>query len=205
MSVSLPKDQQDAATGAPPTAPAAPVAEEEPAQIVQETPKPIQEPVVAEPVPEAQKPTEEPQVTEEPQTAEPASEPAPPVRAPPTSWANLFAKTPVAAVMTLNGENDAAGEADTVAAAEGSTGVIPSTLKANATSVAEAIQSYKVGGAEHKNAFLEPRGLINTGNMCYMNSVRQILPICHSSPSNMSIGAPSTHVLLSFLRFSSSG
>lgn len=28
-----------------------------------------------------------------------------------------------------------------------------------------------------KIAFLEPRGLVNTGNMCYMNSVRLYLPV----------------------------
>ena len=41
------------------------------------------------------------------------------------------------------------------------------------TSLAEALSSYKVEEAndDAKVSFVEPRGLVNTGNMCYMNSV----------------------------------
>lgn len=41
------------------------------------------------------------------------------------------------------------------------------------TSLAEALSSYNVDDVKHdaKISFLEPRGLVNTGNMCYMNSV----------------------------------
>lgn len=45
-----------------------------------------------------------------------------------------------------------------------------SFAKSNASSLAEALRAYQVSNV-HKIAFLEPRGLINTGNMCYMNSV----------------------------------
>ncbi len=40
-------------------------------------------------------------------------------------------------------------------------------------SLFQALSSYKVDGVKQdtKLAFLEPRGLVNTGNMCYMNSV----------------------------------
>lgn len=40
------------------------------------------------------------------------------------------------------------------------------------TSLAEALSSYNVDDVKDaKISFLEPRGLVNTGNMCYMNSV----------------------------------
>ncbi|KAJ3480367.1 hypothetical protein NLG97_g8085 [Lecanicillium saksenae] len=160
--VSLPKDQQDAATGVPPAEDAQPTAP----NTVEQTESP-----------ESTQETQAPNASSWQQPATEDAQPAPVVRAPPTSWANLFAKTPVAAVMTINGDNDAAEDANG-AAPEGVTGVVSSTLKANANSVAEAIRSYKVGGAEQKTVFLEPRGLINTGNMCYMNSVLQVLMFC---------------------------
>ena len=42
-----------------------------------------------------------------------------------------------------------------------------------AGSLSEALSSYSVVEAKENSriAFLEPRGLVNTGNMCYMNSV----------------------------------
>lgn len=48
--------------------------------------------------------------------------------------------------------------------------------KSNVNSLAEAIQSYVVEN-NGKLDFLEPRGLTNTGNMCYMNSVSPCLEI----------------------------
>ena len=38
-------------------------------------------------------------------------------------------------------------------------------------SLADVLASYSVG-ADKKVSFIEPRGLVNTGNLCYMNSVR---------------------------------
>ena len=48
-----------------------------------------------------------------------------------------------------------------------------------AGSLADALNSYSVkdNSENAKIAFLEPRGLVNTGNMCYMNSVS---PTCSS-------------------------
>lgn len=44
---------------------------------------------------------------------------------------------------------------------------------AKSGSLADALSSYSVTESNEvaKIAFLEPRGLVNTGNMCYMNSV----------------------------------
>ncbi|KAF7547276.1 hypothetical protein G7Z17_g7848 [Cylindrodendrum hubeiense] len=101
-----------------------------------------------------------------------------PAKAPPSSWANLFAKSAAAAAAGRaagpNGSSGAEGtngnDADGVVG--GPNGSAASFSKANASSVAEAIHAYHVGGND-KISFLEPRGLINTGNMCYMNSVSQ--------------------------------
>lgn len=99
--------------------------------------------------------------------AEPAVQTAP-AWSKPKLWANLFTtSTPttpsasatvenVSSVATVNGASSASGSA----AGNGS-----------------AIAAYRVSGAQ-KIAFLEPRGLINTGNMCYMNSVLQVLIFC---------------------------
>lgn len=95
--------------------------------------------------------------------------PSPVVKAAPTSWANLFAKPSARAQTGLNGS--AGGDAvngDTTDAANNFAGSAFS--KSNASSLAQAIQSYQVENND-KIDFLEPRGLINTGNMCYMNSV----------------------------------
>lgn len=91
----------------------------------------------------------------------------PVARAPPTSWANLFAKK--AAATSVVDSNGTSSENTTV----NGNGAQPTSQlfpKSNATNVAEAIRAYQVGSSD-KISFIEPRGLINTGNMCYMNSV----------------------------------
>ncbi len=90
--------------------------------------------------------------------------------APPKLWTGLFAKASAAAKAPA-----AAGAqptADGASAANASGAVLPTTglTKVSTSSIAEAIQAYQVSSAE-KLVFLEPRGLVNTGNMCYMNSV----------------------------------
>ncbi|KAH6604605.1 ubiquitin thiolesterase [Trichoderma cornu-damae] len=109
--------------------------------------------------------------------------PSPVVRAPPTSWANLFAKPSARASINGLGLNGpaAGGDAANGHSADAATGLgaFPGSAfsKSNASSLAEAIRSYRVEG-NGKTDFLEPRGLINTGNMCYMNSVLQVLMFC---------------------------
>lgn len=97
-----------------------------------------------------------------------------PVKTAPKLWTGLFAKTGPAAGPTASTNTTGSavagsvngGAADAVSGAPAGAGF----AKANASSLAEALRAYRVGGSQ-KLAFLEPRGLINTGNMCYMNSV----------------------------------
>jgi ubiquitin carboxyl-terminal hydrolase 10 len=98
-----------------------------------------------------------------------------PVKTAPKSWANLFTSAaPIAKPTATQNGADSNGATATQggAVADGSTasGDLAIFAKSNANSVAEALHAYRVGGGE-KVAFVEPRGLINTGNMCYMNSV----------------------------------
>ncbi|RYP17378.1 hypothetical protein DL765_004578 [Monosporascus sp. GIB2] len=104
-----------------------------------------------------------------------------PAKARPKLWAGLFANpTPTGApAATGTGTGSAAAGSVNGDPLGGASGAVAGAgfAKANASSLAEAIRGYRVGGG-HKIAFLEPRGLINTGNMCYMNSVLQVLIFC---------------------------
>ena len=84
-------------------------------------------------------------------------------KAAPKSWADLV-RTKAA---------NAASEASKSNTLSNTNGVISS----KAASLAEALSTYNVKDSKEatKLAFLEPRGLVNTGNMCYMNSVRASL------------------------------
>ncbi|KAI8633759.1 cysteine proteinase [Xylariaceae sp. FL1651] len=114
--------------------------------------------------------------------AEPASVTQPNKHVP-KLWSGLFhhaapAITPLAgANNTGSGTNTAnVPPSDTSGVGNGISG--PGHFaKSNASSLAEALRAYQVSSG-HKIAFLEPRGLINTGNMCYMNSVLQVLIFC---------------------------
>lgn len=104
-----------------------------------------------------------------PEAAQPAPAPARP-----KLWAGLFSK-PAAAAPTTSSTATTAEPQTNGNAADASTSVptAGSFAKANASSLAEALHAYRAT-APDKLAFLEPRGLVNTGNMCYMNSVRPL-------------------------------
>jgi len=81
---------------------------------------------------------------------------APPVRAAPKSWADLVrAKT---TARPAPGSGAAADSSIVMQKSESLADVL--------NSLGEDVTQYS-----DKIAFLEPRGLVNTGNMCYMNSV----------------------------------
>ena len=83
-----------------------------------------------------------------------------PAKVAPKSWADL--------VRTM------APPKSTIASHENANTSQTNGLPSNKTgSLSEALSSYSVDAANEngKIAFLEPRGLVNTGNMCYMNSV----------------------------------
>jgi ubiquitin carboxyl-terminal hydrolase 10 len=77
----------------------------------------------------------------------------------PKSWANLFKGTAQGAARVDTG---LAGASTTAAAG---------FVKANNESLSDALVSFSANAHGGKISFLEPRGLVNTGNMCYMNSV----------------------------------
>ena len=89
-------------------------------------------------------------------TSEPAAQQSAP-RGPPKSWAELLRNKNAA----LNG---------TTNTPSGQVPFIDGVLVPKIATVADVLSAYNVESDE-KLIFLEPRGLVNTGNMCYMNSV----------------------------------
>lgn len=97
----------------------------------------------------------EPAVAAESAQSEPNTEAAPAIPPAPKSWADLVRK------------QSAAATANAAAVLP----VINGLAAPRNETVGEVLSDFNVAEAPSKVAFLRPRGLVNTGNMCYMNSV----------------------------------
>lgn len=112
--------------------------------------------------------------TESPAKTESPDAPVNPAPAPqkPKSWASLLS-TPASRLAAAAASSDAQSSASTGGSAaavadarNGSAGALPRA----AGSLGEALRAYRVGTTKTITQ-IEPRGLTNGGNMCYMNSV----------------------------------
>ena len=99
-----------------------------------------------------------------PEAANVEEAPKPTAPAAPKSWAELLKGKNATAAPQAQSQAQPPVTSNGVANTNG-----PAPPKSN--SLADVLASYSVE-AEKKVAFIEPRGLVNTGNLCYMNSVR---------------------------------
>ena len=95
----------------------------------------------------------------------------PPAKAAPKSWADLV-KTMAQPIATAVNK-----------VADNHNSQINGFANPKTGSLADALSLFSTGGnnEDSKLSFLEPRGLVNTGNMCYMNSVSGCQTVCYSA------------------------
>ncbi|KAK5096948.1 hypothetical protein LTR24_002389 [Lithohypha guttulata] len=99
-----------------------------------------------------------------PEPSAEASPPAPVAPPAPKSWADLIRK---------QSASNGTSSGSTLGAP-----VINGLSVPRSESLGEVLGEINIAEAPLKIAFLKPRGLVNTGNMCYMNSVLQVLVFC---------------------------
>ena len=93
----------------------------------------------------------------------------------PKSWASLLS-TPAskrAAGVASSGASSTASAGGPTAGSTDTRNGTPAMFSRPADSLADALRAYRVG-ATNTVTHIEPRGLMNGGNMCYMNSVGSI-------------------------------
>ena len=124
---------------------------------------------------------------DEPEQEEPkVAQPPPNAWTTPKLWTGLFNSAAAATLAPKNGSRTAAST---------------NFGKTNAETLAEALRSFSAISDDLKVAFLEPRGLVNTGNMCYMNSVC-LSPLTYLMIyANRSVGTSSSCILFPLLLF----
>lgn len=118
-----------------------------------------------------------------------ASEETPAASAPapqkPKSWASLLSGS-ASAMKSSGAAAAAAASAASAGAAAGmaafQNGGFSGLSRAGSESLAEALRAYRVGASSSVTQ-IEPRGLTNGGNMCYMNSVSNSTAPVRKHPS----------------------